>query len=67
MQAQAVKRVVTITVFHVATNRMAHVSGMHANLVLSSRLQLKLHQRVVGSAVQHVEMGDSQFTTIIYG
>lgn len=65
MQAQTVQGVIAITILRITTHRISHVGSMYTYLVLTSRLQLKLHQRVIGSAVKNVEMGDSQFATII--
>ena len=38
MQAQTVQGIVAITVFRIATHRVPHISRMHADLVLTSRL-----------------------------
>ena len=67
MQTQPVQRVVTITIFLVATHGMAHVSRVHANLILTACLQFELNQRVLRRAVQHVEMGHSILAAIVYG
>ena len=56
MQAEAVDGVVAISVFRVATNGMTHISRMYADLVLPSRLQLILHQRIAVPALQRMEM-----------
>lgn len=67
MQAEAMNRVVAITVFRVAADGMSHIGRMYANLVLAAGLQLIFYQRMFGGAVQHMEMGDSEFSAIIYG
>ena len=67
MEAETVQRVVAIAVLRVATNGMAHVGGVDANLILASCLQLKLHERVLGGAVEHMEMGDGELAAIIDG
>ena len=46
---------------------MAQVGRVHANLVLAPRLKPELHQRVLGGAVQHVEVGDGQLAAIVHG
>ena len=65
VQTETVQRVVAVAVFAIATNGMSHISSMNANLVLTTRLQLKLYQRVVCRAVHHEEMSDSQLATIV--
>lgn len=35
MQAKTVDRVIAITVFHIATDRMSHVGSMHTDLILT--------------------------------
>ena len=65
MQTETVYRVVSISVFHVTTYWMSHISGMHTDLVLTTRLQLELHQRVVRSTVKDMEMGHRIFSPII--
>ena len=66
MQAEAMNGVVAITIFCVATNGVPHIGRMYANLVLATRLQLIFHKRMFGSAVQYMEMRDSQFATIVH-
>ena len=66
MQTETVQWVVAIAVLRVATHGMAHIGSMHTDLVLTSGLELELHQRVVGGAVHHKEMGDGQFAAIIH-
>jgi hypothetical protein len=44
MEAEAMQRIVAIAVFGVATNRMAHISRVDTNLILTACLQLKLYQ-----------------------
>ena len=66
MEAQTVDGIVAIAVFGIAAYGMAHVGRMYANLVLATRLQLIFHKRMFGSAVQYMEMRDSQFATIVH-
>lgn len=61
MEAQASDRIIAIAVFDVATDRMPHVGGVHAYLVLASRLQFEFHERVLSAAVERIEVGDGQF------
>ena len=61
MQAQAVHRVISVAVFRVATNRMSHVSGMHADLVLAPGLQFEFHQRVLCRPGKGMEMGQLSY------
>jgi hypothetical protein len=65
MEAEPVEWVVAIAVFHIATDRMLHVGSMHTYLVLSSCLQLELHQRMILRAVEYVEVCDSIFATVV--
>ena len=51
MQAQAMKRVVTITVFGVATDRMTHIGRVDTNLIFTACLQLKFDKRMFGGTV----------------
>ena len=67
MQAQAMQRVITVTVFYVSTDRMAHISRMHANLVLTACLQTVLNQRIILGALKHIEMGYGIFSTVVDG
>ena len=67
MQTETAYRIVAIAVLRIATDGMAHVGSMDANLILTACLQLEFYQRVVGSAVEHVEMGDGQLAAIVDG
>lgn len=67
MEAEAVDGIVAIAVFRVAADGMAHIGGMDANLVFPPRFELILHERMFGRAVEHVEMGDGVFSTVIDG
>ena len=42
MQAETAYRIVAIAVLRIATDGMAHVGSMDANLILTACLQLKL-------------------------
>ena len=65
MQTQSVQRVIAITIFHITTHRMPQVSTMDTYLILTSRLQLKLHQTVGCSSVKGKEMGNGILATIV--
>ena len=56
VQGQTIARIIAITVLRIATNGMTHISRMYADLVLPSRLQLILHQRIAVPALQRMEM-----------
>ena len=65
MKAETMNRIVAVSVLGIATDRVAHVSRMHTNLILTTGLQLKLYERMLCSPVQHTIMGDGKFSTII--
>lgn len=44
MQAQPPYGVITVAILDVAADRVAQVSTMHADLILSARLQTKLYE-----------------------
>ena len=67
MQAEPMNRVVAVAIFAVAADGMAHIGCMHANLVLASSLQLKLDQRMLSCAAEHMEMTDGQLAAIVEG
>ena len=67
MQAQAVDGVVAVAVLHVATNGVSHVCRVYPDLVLASRLQLELYERVLGRTVEDVEMGHGIFAAVVHG
>ncbi len=66
MEAQTADRVITVSIFHVATHGCAHISGMNAYLILTSRLKLEFYKRIAMRATKHMEMSDGIFTTVIH-
>ena len=67
MQAKTMNGVVAVSILRVAADGMSHIGRMNANLILAARLKLIFYQRMLGRAIEHVEMGDSIFSTIING
>jgi hypothetical protein len=67
MEAETMKRIVAIAIFRITTHRMTHISRVYADLILTSRLELELYERVIGRTGQHVVMGDGVFAPIING
>ena len=59
------QRVVAVAVFHVATNWMSHVCRVYTYLVLATGLELILNERVFCGAIEHLEVCDSIFATIV--
>ena len=59
------QRVVAVAVFHVATNGMSHVCRVYTYLVLATGLKLILNERVFCGAIEHLEVCDSIFATIV--
>ena len=59
------QRVVAVAVFHVATNWMSHVCRVYTYLVLATGLELILYERVFCGAIEHLEVCDSIFATIV--
>ncbi len=66
MQTETSKRIVAIAVLDIATDRMTYISRVHTYLILTSRFQLELHQRIQLLAIQYTVMSDSQFSSIVY-
>ena len=60
------QRVVAIAVFHVAAHGMPHVGRMYPYLILPACFKFVFHKRVVGCAVEHVEMCHCIFAAVIY-
>ena len=67
MEAETVQRIVAVAIFRVAAYRMSHVRRVNTNLVLTTRLQLIFHQRVLSSPCQHMEVRHSQLAAIEIG
>ena len=67
MQAETAQAVVGAAVFLIAYDGMAEVLGMDADLVLSSGLQVEVHQRIVFVADEHLIMGDGIFAPVVGG
>lgn len=44
MQTEAMQGIVTITILRIATDRVTHISRMDTDLVLTTCLELELHQ-----------------------
>ena len=65
VEAETVQRIVAVAIFRVAADRMSHVRRVNTNLVLTTRLQLIFHQRVLGSPCQHMEVRHSQLAAIV--
>ena len=61
------QRVVAIAVFHVAAHGMPHVGRMYPYLILPACFKFVFHKRVVGCAVEHVEMGHRILTPVVGG
>lgn len=66
MQAQAMKRVVTVAVFDITAYGMPHVGGVHPYLVFSASLKPVFHKRMFCSTIEHVEMCHCIFAAVIY-
>lgn len=65
METETAYRVAAVPVFDVATNGMADISGMHANLILAASLQLIFHKREITRAVKCEIMRDSQLPAVV--
>ena len=66
MQAQTVKRIVTVTIFRIAANRVPHIGCMHPYLILTPCLKTEFHKRMLSCSSKSMEMSDSIFTAIIH-
>ena len=67
MQAQAMQRMIAVAIFWIATDRMAHVCGVYANLILASCLQLEFHSRVLSRTIHYMPMCDGKLPSVING
>ena len=47
MKAQAMARIISISIFDIATYRMSHIGSMNTYLVLTPRLQFKFYKRII--------------------
>lgn len=47
MKAQAMARIISISIFDIATYRMPHISSMNTYLVLTPSLQFKFYKRII--------------------
>ena len=65
MQAKTTAWIIAITILNVTTNWVSHIGSMHTNLVLSTRLQLIFHQRMLGGALHGMEMGNGVLAAIV--
>ena len=65
MQAKTTAWIIAITILNVTTNWVSHIGSMHTNLVLSTRLQLIFHQRMLCGALQGMEMGNGVLAAIV--
>ena len=66
VQAQAMHRVIAVSILNIATNWMSHIGGMDANLILPARLQAVFHERMVCGTVESMEMCYRIFASVIH-
>ena len=67
VQTKSVDRVIAIAVFYVAAYRVSHVGGVYSYLVLSSCLKPVFYERVLGGAVEDMEVCHRIFSAIVCG
>ena len=64
MQTQTMQGIVAIAVFRIATHGVTHISRVHTDLVLTTRLELELHKLMVPLTGQRFVMGKCRFGTV---
>lgn len=67
MKAQSPTGIVAIAIFHVATNRMPHISTVDTDLVFSACLQTELYEAMTHRASKYMVVGDCVFSSIVFG
>ena len=67
MESEASDGVIAITIFNVPADGATKVLCVHTDLVFSSRLQLKFHERVALIATQSLVVRQSLFTAVVSG
>ena len=56
MEAKPADRIVSVSIFHISTDRMPHVGRVDTYLVFAPGLEPIFHQRMFRRAVEHMEV-----------
>ena len=60
MQRQSADRVGLCPILAVAGDGMMHIGGMHADLILTTRIEREMHQRIAGTPADNLIIGHCQ-------